>query len=138
MRLISVLMGAKNDSGRAHESQALLNYGFRFYKTYRLFSDKEVITSPRVWLGKRKHVDFGLQQPLYVTIPANQYKNLNATIKLNKKLNAPIVAGQSYGSLNVSLGKEVIDSVPLVAQQDDPKASIFSRSLDHIILFFKD
>ena len=37
MRLISVVMGTASEKARARESQALLNYGFRFFETHRLY-----------------------------------------------------------------------------------------------------
>lgn len=137
MRLISVIMGTSSDSVRASESQALLNYGFRFYKTYALFDNQQVISRPRVWLGKAKHVDFAVEQPVYVTIPNGEYKNLEATINLSKQLRAPIVAGEAYGVLSINLGEKTIASAPLIAMQNDPKANIFSRLWDHALMFFK-
>lgn len=137
MRLISVIMGTNSDGARNEQSQALLNYGFRFYKTYKIFDSNESISVPRVWMGKSKKVHFGLEKPLYVTVPTGEFKNLNASINLEKPLRAPIIAGKSYGKLNVNLGNEKIAETPLVALQDDPKANFFSRMVDHIILFFK-
>jgi D-alanyl-D-alanine carboxypeptidase (penicillin-binding protein 5/6) len=40
MRLISVVMGAKNANARANENQTLLNYGFRFFESHRLYQGK--------------------------------------------------------------------------------------------------
>lgn len=37
MRLITVVMGTPSDNARMNDSQALLNYGFRFYSTHRLY-----------------------------------------------------------------------------------------------------
>jgi serine-type D-Ala-D-Ala carboxypeptidase (penicillin-binding protein 5/6) len=37
MRLISVVMGTDSEEARASASQALLNYGFRFFETYQLY-----------------------------------------------------------------------------------------------------
>ena len=37
MRLISVVMGAKSANARANENQTLLNYGFRFFESHRLY-----------------------------------------------------------------------------------------------------
>ena len=49
MRLISVVMGSKSENSRAEETQALLNYGFRFYETHRLYEALTPLTSPRIW-----------------------------------------------------------------------------------------
>ena len=38
MRLITVVMGTEGENARAKASQALLNYGYRFYETHKLYS----------------------------------------------------------------------------------------------------
>ncbi|VAX02275.1 D-alanyl-D-alanine carboxypeptidase, partial [hydrothermal vent metagenome] len=41
MRLISVVLGTRNDETRSSESQKLLTYGFRFFETHRLYKANE-------------------------------------------------------------------------------------------------
>lgn len=136
-RLISVVMGAPTDAARANDSQALLNYGFRFFETHKLFSANQSLSSPRVWLGKTKQVNMGLTHDLYITIPVGNYSKLKAEMVLQPKLTAPIEAGQSYGKVNVTLNGKPVISTPLVALQDDPRGGMWTRMTDHIALFFK-
>ena len=137
MRLLSVVMGAPTDSLRATESESLLNYGFRFYQTHKLYEKNTPLITPRVWFGDKSKVALGLLQSLYITIPRNQYKNIkvNMTLK-DKDLKAPVIKGQICGSLSVELNGKVIDNAPLVALQNDPKGGFFSRLIDYIIWFF--
>lgn len=138
MRLISVIMGAPSDSNRAQDSEALLNYGFRFYQTQRLFDAYTPITQKRVWLGKEKYASFGLATPLYVTFPIGDNKNLKATIQFSEfHLRAPLNKGQSYGFINISLNGKAISRAPLIALQQDPTAGLLSRIWDRIVLFFE-
>lgn len=137
MRLVSVVMGAPSDGIRASNTAALLNYGFRFYKAYQLFSADQPLKQSRVWLGKEKFVNLGLKEPLSVTIPTSDYSQLKATMSLDSRLTAPITAGKSYGNVTVMLNKQVIACVPLVALQDNPKAGFFSRMMDHISMLVK-
>ncbi len=136
-RLISIIMGANSDAGRVQQSQALLNYGFRFYKTYSLFNTDEVVTQDRIWLGKRKQMDFGVAKNLSVTIPNGQYSHLSAAIHLDKPLSAPIKKGQRCGQLNIMLDDKIITTTALVALQDNPKGNFFSRTWDHLMMYFK-
>ncbi len=136
-RLISVVMGTPTDSARANDSQALLNYGFRFFKTYKLFNANQVVSQQRVWLGKEKHGQFGVAKTLFVTIPVNDYKQLKASMSISKKLKAPIVKGQSYGTLQVTLNGKPISSANIIALQDDPKGGLWTRLTDGLHLFFK-
>ena len=136
MRLISVVMGTPSDSSRTNDSQALINWGFRFYKTYKLFDANQAIQTPRVWLGQNKHIPVGLTKPFYVTIPNGSYNTLKAKVTLNKTLKAPIQKGEQVGQVQVTLGNKDVTQLPLLALQDDPKGGLWSRFFSHIALFF--
>ena len=138
MRLISVVMGTPSDTARSNDSQSLLNWGYRYYQTYKLFKANTPITKTRVWLGRNNEIQLGLTQDMYVTIPSGQYKSIKATIKLQPKLHAPIIKGQVYGAVEINLKGKIIAKAPLVALNGDPRAGWLSRSIDHIELFFKN
>jgi D-alanyl-D-alanine carboxypeptidase (penicillin-binding protein 5/6) len=78
MRLISVVMGTKSEKARAQESQKLLNYGFRFFETHRLYTAGQELKQMRVWKGESEALKLGLSSELYVTVPRGLYKKLNA------------------------------------------------------------
>lgn len=137
MRLIAVVMGAPTDAERASDSEALLNWGFRFYETHKLFDANQSLATPRVWLGERNTVPIGLASPLYVTIPTGTYSKLKPQVDINAALHAPIKKGQPVGTLTVQLQNKVITSVPLVALKNDDKGGIFSRVWDHMVMVFK-
>lgn len=141
MRLISVVMGTPSDNSRTIDSQALLNWGYRFFETRKLFNAQQTIDTklqPRVWFGKNKYAKLGFDQDQYVVIPVNQFKKLQANIVVDPQLQAPVVKGQAYGNVNVTLNGQTVTTIPVVALEDDPKANIFGRTWDHIIkLFYK-
>ncbi|MCP4979581.1 MAG: D-alanyl-D-alanine carboxypeptidase, partial [Gammaproteobacteria bacterium] len=56
MRLISVVLGTDSDKARTQSSQSLLNYGFRFYETHKLYRDDEVLKTARIWYGDQEEV----------------------------------------------------------------------------------
>ncbi|MBU0744111.1 MAG: D-alanyl-D-alanine carboxypeptidase [Gammaproteobacteria bacterium] len=136
MRLIVIIMGSKNDSARASQSKALLNYGFRFFETHKLFAINTTINTAKVLLGKKGVSDLGLQESLYVTLPVGQYKNLKANASIYKRLKAPIEKGKVCGELNISLDNKVIVTKPLVALQDNPKANFIFTLFDYIKMLF--
>lgn len=137
MRLISVVMGTPTDSARANDSQALLNWGFRFYKTYKLYDAAQPITSPRVFFGKNKRLPVGVANDVYVTIPVGADKRMKANLELNPTLKAPISKGQKVGKLDITLNQKLLKTVPVVALQDDLKGGLWSRLTDHVAIFFK-
>lgn len=137
MRLISVVMGAPTDSARMNDTQALLNWGFRFFESHELFKAKQPVITPRIWFGKNKTTELGVSRPVYITIPAGQYKKLKANMALPKHLKAPIVKGKVYGRVTISLHGKTIAQAPLIALQNDPEGGLSSRLMDRVILLFK-
>ena len=131
-RLISVIMGSPSDRARADESIRMLNYGFRFFETHKLYSANTTLTQIRVWKGQKKEVPLGVTSDFYATIPAGQYKNIQASIELNNPIKAPIVKGQPYGTLNITLNNQILATQPLVALADNPKGGFFRNMGDSI------
>ena len=101
MRLVSVVMVTDSEKARISASSALLNYGFRFYETHRLYSAGDRLTRARVWMGDREEVSLGLAEDLNVTIPRRQYDKLEARTEIRSPLTAPLQQGQALGALAV-------------------------------------
>ncbi|KOR30760.1 D-alanyl-D-alanine carboxypeptidase [Achromatium sp. WMS2] len=135
-RLISVIMGSKNQEMRAADSLTLLNYGFRFYETHKLYEKRQVLGKVRVWKGAYGEVDAGPAEEVYVTVPRQQYENLELVREIAPALNAPVRAGQKIGQVVVRLGGKEITQVPLVALTDAPEGGMFRYLMDTIILWF--
>lgn len=137
MRLLSVVMGTASEDARLDATQALLNYGFRFYQTHRLYGAGEVLSRARVWKGEQEKVPLGLEQDLYVTIPRRQYKNLEAGMRVDPQLMAPIRKGQILGRVEVSLEGEPVTEVPLVALRAVAEGGLMQNLKDSVLLWFE-
>ncbi len=137
MRLITVVLGTRSENARAQESQKLLNYGFRFFETHRLYGAGEPLTTVRVWKGEVEQLPLGLAEELYVTIPRRQYDHLDAHMTITPLITAPVKRGRPYGSVEVRLGDEVIAQRPLIALRDVAEGSLFQRLSDEVMLFFE-
>lgn len=135
-RLISIVMGAPTDAERASDSEALLNWGFRFYHTHKLFDANQALAMPRVWLGQSGKVPVGLASPLYATIQPGHYAQLKPKITIATKLQAPVTKGQVVGTLTVLLDNNIISSAPIVALDNDPKGGVLTRAWDHVMMIF--
>ncbi|HEY0906685.1 MAG TPA: D-alanyl-D-alanine carboxypeptidase family protein [Methylophilus sp.] len=134
-RLISVVLGTASDNVRAAESQKLLNYGFQFYESKKVYEAGKTISRQKVWKGTSDMVDVTVSKPVYFTMPRGQYANMKASQRLNKPLVAPLQAGQTVGSLEFSLNGKVVRSVPLVAAQAVEQSNIFARMIDQVRLY---
>jgi D-alanyl-D-alanine carboxypeptidase (penicillin-binding protein 5/6) len=137
MRLISVVMGAKSPNARANENQTLLNYGFRFFESHRLYEGKKPLNEARIWKGANKTIPLGLAEDIYATIPRRQYKDLKAVITVDKKITAPVEEGAKLGSVKVSLNDEVIVDKDLIALKTVDKGNIFQRLSDSVMMMIE-
>ncbi|MYL26622.1 MULTISPECIES: D-alanyl-D-alanine carboxypeptidase family protein [Halomonadaceae] len=136
MRLVSVVMGAASEEARARESQQLLNYGFRYYETFRLYEGGEKVTDARVWKGAGDRVDLGIQEDLYLTVPNGAREELEPAVSVESVLEAPIERGEVFGDLTVTHEDSTLAERELVALHSVEQGGLFRRLWDTIKLFF--
>jgi D-alanyl-D-alanine carboxypeptidase (penicillin-binding protein 5/6) len=135
-RLISIVLGTTSDNARTIESQRLLNYGFQFYDTVRLYRKKQEVTTIQLWKGKREMLKTGFNRDLYFSLPKGQTDKLKATMEYKQPLIAPISAGQKVGVVKFAFNGEPIAERSLVALETIERANIFSRAWDSLRLLF--
>lgn len=129
-RLIAVVMGSTSEKQRADDSLALLNWGFRFYETHRLYDPGKAVATHRVWKGTSKQVQLGVAEPMLVSVPRGRYDQLKPSMDVPKQLVAPIAKGQKIGMVKVTLDGKVIAQAPLVAQNAVEEGGFFRRLWD--------
>ncbi len=132
MRLISVVMGSANEETRATASQALLNYGFRFFETFQLYDGGVELGRERVWRGRDKELALGLAEDLFVTVQRGRYDALQARMELSDRLVAPIAAGDRLGQLVITLDGDVVSRQPLLALGSVEPAGLVGRAADGV------
>lgn len=137
MRLISVVLSTKSKSARANESQTLLNYGFRFFDTHKLYDANTELATGRVWKGASDTVSLGVAEDLYVTISRRHYKEMKASTSVDVKIMAPVELGDQLGVVNVTLGGETVSIKPLVALNAVEKGSFLQRTYDSALMLIK-
>ncbi|MGB5427543.1 MAG: serine-type D-Ala-D-Ala carboxypeptidase, partial [Gammaproteobacteria bacterium] len=137
MRLITVVLGTDSISARADPSQALLNYGFRFFETHKLYDAGTQLTTSRIWKGSSETIALGIDDALYVTIPRGQYESLDASMNIDQRIMAPVTTGQALGTVQVTLGEKVVASQPLVSLQSIGEGSFWQRITDEGLLYFE-
>ena len=136
MRLITVVLGTRSEEARAVASQSLLNYGFRFFETHKLYDAGNELAQARVWKGAREQAPLGLGDDLYVTIPRGQYDRLDASLSLDSRILAPVHSGQVLGNVHVRLGEQVVAERPLQALAEIEEGSFWQRLVDEARLYF--
>jgi len=137
MRIVSVVMGTSSEKARADGSQALLNYGFRFFETRLLFKAGEEVTTARVWKSANLTSRLGVLEDLYITVRRGSYDQLESTIDIPAIVEAPVAAGQPLAELKIGLGEEQVLSTQLRALDDNPTGSLWQRTKDSVSLWFE-
>lgn len=135
-RMIAIVMGASSEKARADSAMALLNYGFRFYETHKLYDASKPLATPRLWKGAANQLSLGVADNVLVTVKRGQYDQLKATMDIPATLIAPFTKGQQIGMLRITLDGKPVQSVPLVVLADAPQGGFFSRLWDSILLWF--
>jgi len=128
-RLIAVLMGAEDDKRRIEESNTLINYGFRFFETKKMYAAHTALQQARVWLGTHKTVDLGLAEDFYITEKIGS-TTMQATMDVAQVMKAPLQSGMVLGTLRLSRDNQVIAERAIIALSDVPEAGFFSRMWD--------
>ena len=136
-RLISVVMGSTSESQRAVDSQALLNWGFRFHETQKLYDAGKPVATQKVWKGQADEVRLGVARPLLVSMPRGKYDQLKPAMDVPKTLVAPIAKGQAIGTVRVTLGDKVIAQAPLVAIEGVEEAGFFKRLWHELLMWWQ-
>lgn len=136
-RLLSVVLGAANENARANESQKLLNWGYTAFDAVKLFDAGQKVVSPTVWKGASSTAFAGRNQPIIVAVPSGSAGKIKISVERVEPLIAPIVKGQSLGTLKVQLDDQTITQVPLIALEEVKQAGIIGRAWDALRLWIR-
>lgn len=137
MRLVSVVMGSESQSARERETQELMQYGFRYFETQRLYGLGDTLNKAQLWAGASDSLALGVEREIYLTIPRGSANDLQAAINVDAIIKAPVSKGSVYGELVVKYAGEELLREPLVALESVDSGGFFKRLWHAIVLFFK-
>jgi D-alanyl-D-alanine carboxypeptidase (penicillin-binding protein 5/6) len=135
-RLVSIVLGADSDSGRAAETQKLLNWGFQAFDTVALYQSGKPVTTLRVWKGAKHDVNAGFLADRYLTLPKGKADKLALTLESKEPLVAPVLNGQPVGVVRVALDGQPVAEFPMIALEEVPLANLWGRAVDTVKLWF--
>lgn len=135
-RLVSVVLGSTSEKQRADDSQALLNWGFRFFETHALYEPDTAVATQRVWKGQADELALGVASPVLVTVPRGRYEQLQPMMDVPSVLVAPFEQGEQVGTVRVMLDDEVLVEQPLVALEAVERAGFFKRIWHEILMWW--
>ena len=133
-RLLSVVVGTASAEARANESQKLLNWGYSSFDVVKLFDANQAVTTAQVWKGQAKQARLGRTSAITVIVPRGQGGSIQTNVTRPNPLLAPLTKGQAVGSLEIKVGGQIWQNLPLQSLDDVPQAGFFGRLWDAIRL----
>ena len=126
-RLVLVVNGLESVNQRSRESERLINWGFRQFKNYALFSAGEEVSRAKVWLGDLSEVPLVIDRDLAVTLPLSARKGLDVQVVYDGPVPAPIRKGDPIASLQIGAPGMAAITIPLKAGDDVGRLGFFGR-----------
>jgi D-alanyl-D-alanine carboxypeptidase (penicillin-binding protein 5/6) len=136
-RLLAVVIGAASEGARAIEGQKLLNYGFQYYETLKLYPSGAAVVEFPVWKGSENRLKAGFAEDLFVTVPKGQRDLLKIKLESMQPLIAPISERQTVGTLRITFEDKSYGEFPVVALEPVGMANIFVRGWHSLRLLFQ-
>lgn len=137
MRLISVVLGTKSPAARTKESQALLNYGYRFFETEPLWQPANTIATARVWKGAAESAELVVKQPIFVTIPRGSKDRIIIETKVDDFIIAPIGLDSRVGQIKATLDGDTIARADLFSASAISAGGMLDSAWDELLMWFE-
>lgn len=126
-RMILVVAGLPTMRARAEESERLLEWGFREFENVVLFRAQDTIEEVPVHLGERRTVPLVGGRDVVATLPRGWRNGLQAKLRYDAPVPAPIAKGQELGRLEVSGRGVPTMTLPLYAGADVERLGMIPR-----------
>jgi D-alanyl-D-alanine carboxypeptidase (penicillin-binding protein 5/6) len=126
-RIVMVLGGLPTMKARAQEGDRLIEWAFREYNDYRLFSSGDKVDEAPVWLGTDARVPLTVARDLVVTLPRRARTGMKVTVQYDSPLPAPITKGETVGKIVITAPGTSPIEAPLTAAAEVPRMNAVGR-----------
>ncbi len=123
MHLIAVVLKAPTSQVRFDSAKSLLDYGFANYALVPIQLE-QAIPPVSVHLGEETTVQPVPAQLGSLLVPKSQAGMVSTQMSLTSSVEAPVEQGQTLGEVQVLVGDEVRQTVPLVAHAQVARLSV--------------
>ena len=136
MELIAVVMKSPTTSQRFEDAKALLDYGFAHYSLTSVYPEAP-LAPVDVLLGVQGQVQPQLQRDCRLLVRRGEEGQITTRLTLADNVEAPVDQGQTLGQMEVYVGEELRDTVPILASRAVDRLSvpeIFSQMLQDLLM----
>ena len=127
MRLVAVVLGSEDDK-RFNDVSNLMVYGFRYFKTEKLFEKNDPLKSVQVIAGKRDNVNIGIPEDVVLTLQRDQRDSLRYEVTADTTVLAPVNSMDKAGTVKVFDGdNNIIYESDLIYLESVEELGFFQR-----------
>lgn len=126
-RIIMVLNGLPSAKDRHEEAVRFVNWGFSYFKNYKVAQKGVPLDVVDVWGGQEKTVPVVAGKDVVITLPRHQLRNLQVKLIYNTPLPAPLQEGDQVGSIEITAPERGVQQIPLLAGKSVEKAWFHQR-----------
>jgi len=133
MQLIAVVLGSPTSQDRFNAVSKMLDYGF---STFSVISESaEIPDSIQVTKGKTDQVKICLDDTLEMVVLKGQDKQIQVLTEISDSIEAPVVSGQTVGSVTYKMKDEVIKVIPIKTVETIERADFTDYFIDILCQF---
>ena len=133
MQLIAVVLGSPTSQDRFNAVSKMLDYGF---STFSVISESaEIPDSIQVTKGKNDQVKICLDDNLEMVVLKGQDKQIEVLTEISDIIEAPVVTGQTVGSVTYKMKDEVIKVIPIKTVETIERADFTDYFIDILCQF---
>lgn len=127
-RVAFVISGLGSTKERSVESERLMTWAFREFKTGKIAEAGQIVGEADVWIGERDRVPLTPAEDVVATAPWGGVKDMKTSIRYNGPIAAPIELGQEIAELVIEAPGLPPVSVPLVAAASVDEGGVLTRA----------
>lgn len=126
-RIALVVAGLNSVNERRIETEKLMNWAYREFRTGALYTAGDRIAEADVWIGAHDTVGLTTVDDIVITAPVAQASEISARIRYQGPVEAPISRGQQIAELIVETPGVGPVTYPLVAAEDVAQGGLMKR-----------
>ncbi|MEL7464309.1 MAG: D-alanyl-D-alanine carboxypeptidase family protein [Pseudomonadota bacterium] len=137
-RVAFMITGLESAKDRSVESERLMTWAFREFKTDKIAEAGQIVGEADVWIGSQDRVPLAPKSDVIATAPFGETDALTTTIRYNGPIAAPIALGDEIAEMVIEAPGLPAVTVPLVAASSVDKGGVLTRVSAAATLFMKD
>jgi D-alanyl-D-alanine carboxypeptidase (penicillin-binding protein 5/6) len=138
LRVVAVVMGEPDTKTRNAEVSRLFDYAFSQYASHPILQSGDTIGSLPVDKGQARSIDLVAKHPYSVLLRKGEAKgDISYKLIVDKKLKAPVEAGQKIGTLEIYRNNKRINVMDVESPVTVAKAgwwTLFKRTFEELTL----